>query len=617
MVENLIYIIRKENISKSSIINLLVNHPEIKFISLMAIDLNANDTDEKIPTEIFINDIDLFFDGCAIQTDGSSVVLTGIATLNDAKVDMIIDKHSNWFVDYNFDNVDQLTNKPVGTLRIPSFLTHNKKYIDSRSILKRSINFMKCTLIDLFKKNPNYLKSINFDDIDDIIINTATELEFWVKTPEEYINIEDLTTSQGLHEQYWNMTKGIVRTALEDSLIMMENYDLHPEMGHKEVGGVKSKIDSNGNYHILEQLEIDWKYSTAMQTCDNLLIVKSIIKETFKRHKLDVTFLAKPIEKVAGNGAHLHFSIFFKLKNGNLINIFSDNDSEFMSPIGYGAIMGILKNYDIINPFISNTIDSLKRLKPGFEAPICTVASLGISKDIPSRNRSILIALIRDSENNKSTRFELRSPNPKTNMYLTISAINMCIIDGIKYSIDKNEKYLLKELSKKSGEYYGYLDESRMYRSEENIFEKYSEDDSNNIFGKAPKTVYENLLNIEKNDCSILTQNSVFTTDIINSFKTSSLDQYMMEIEHRLLPKYKKELNNLIKNIEINSKLISLNYLILNEIYFNLFIDSLDHISLSSKIKNYIQNRNYEMISTLHIEIENIIDDFIHLYNLC
>ena len=76
---------------------------------------------KKIPTEIFINDIDLFFDGCAIQTDGSSVVLTGIATLNDAKVDMIIDKHSNWFVDYNFDNVDQLTNKPVGTLRIPSF----------------------------------------------------------------------------------------------------------------------------------------------------------------------------------------------------------------------------------------------------------------------------------------------------------------------------------------------------------------------------------------------------------------------------------------------------------------------------------------------------------------
>ncbi len=59
-----------------------------------------------------------------------------------------------------------------------------------------------------------------------------------------------------------------------------------------------------------------------------------------------------------------------------------------------------------------------------------------------------MIALIRDSENNKSTRFELRSPNPKTNMYLTISAINMCIIDGIKYSIDKNEKYLLKELSK-------------------------------------------------------------------------------------------------------------------------------------------------------------------------
>lgn len=617
MFENLIYLIKKEDISKNYIINLLAAHPEIKFISLMGIDLNANDTDEKIPIEIFINDIDLFFNGCAVQTDGSSVVLTGIATLNDAKVDMLIDKNSNWFVDYNFSNIDKSTNKPVGTLRIPSFLTHNKKYVDSRSILKKSINFLKSNLINLFKKNPNCLESINFDDIDDIIINTATELEFWVKTPEEYVNIEDLTTSQSLHEQYWNMTKGIVRNALEDSLMMMKNYDLHPEMGHKEVGGIKSKIDSNGNYHILEQLEIDWKYSTAMQTCDNLLIVKSIIKETFKQHKLDVTFSAKPIDKVAGNGAHLHFSIFLKLKNGKLLNLFSYGSNEFMNPIGYGALMGILKNYDIINPFVSNTIDSLKRLKPGFEAPVCTVASLGISKNIPSRNRSILIALIRDTENSKSTRFELRSPNPKTNMYLTISALNMCVVDGIKYSIDKNEKFLLRELSKNSTEYYGYLNKSKIYRSEENIFEKYSEKDRDCIFGKTPKTVYENLSNFENNNCDILTQNSVFTSDIINSFKTSSLDQYLMEIEHRLLPKYKKELTDLIKTININSKLMSLNYLILNELYFNLFIDSFNHLSLSSKLKYHIKNKEYKSISNTHIKIENTINNFMYIYDLC
>lgn len=617
MVRDLIYIIKKEDISESFIINLLTNHPEIKFISLVGIDINGNDTDEKIPVEIFIKDIDLFFNGCAIQTDGSSVVLTGIATLNDAKVDMIIDKNCNWFVDYNFDNIDNRTSKPIGTLRIPSFLTHNEKYIDSRSILSRSINYMKKSLMILLKNNPYYLDGFSYEDIDDLIINTATELEFWVKTPEEAINIEDLTTSQDLHEQYWNMTKGIVRTALEDSLIMMQNYDLTPEMGHKEVGGIKSKIDSNGNYHILEQLEIDWKYSTCLQTCDNLLIVKSIIKETFKHHGLDVTFLAKPIEKVAGNGAHLHFSIFLKLKNGKLINLFFNDKNEFISSIGYGALMGILKHYDIINPFISNTIDSLKRLKPGFEAPVCTVTSLGISKEIPSRNRSILIALIRDKENPNATRFELRSPNPKTNIYLTMASLNMCIIDGIEYSIDKKEELLLKEISKSTLEEYGYLQKNKMYRSEDNIFEKYSEKERELLFGKCPKSVYENMINLKDENTNILLKDGVFTKPIIDSFKLSSLNRCSMEIEHRILPKYKLELKALIDSIKINSKLSSLNYLLLNEIYSILFIDNLESLSISSKLIDSIKNNDYKKISSLYIELEDKIELFKNVYSLC
>lgn len=608
MVKDLVYIINKNDISKNFLKHLLTNHSEIKFISLVGIDLNGNDTDEKIPSDIFLDDIDMFFDSCAIQTDGSSVVLTGIATLNDAKVDIVIDKNCNWFIDYNFDNIDKVTGKPIGTLRIPSFLVHNGKYIDSRSILNRSLNFLKEKLLSLLKNNPKSLNKISYEDIEDIIINTATELEFWVKTPEESINIEDLTTSQELHEQYWNMTNGIVRTALENSLIMMKNYNLYPEMGHKEVGGIKSKIDSNGKYHILEQLEIDWKYSTALQTCDNILIVKSIIKETFKRHGLDVTFCAKPIEKVAGNGAHLHFSIFAKLKNKKMVNLFHNDENEFMSSIGYGVFMGILKNYEIISPFVSNSIDSLKRLEPGFEAPVCTVASLGISKEIPSRNRSILIALIRDIKNPNSTRFELRSPNPKTNLYLTLAAINMCIVDGINYSINKDEPSLLKEFSKNYGDDATYLEKYRVYRSEDNIFEKYSSDDRNKYFGKSPKTTYENIILLNNDKSSILLQNDVFTKDIINSFKLSSLDRYLMEIEHRLLPKYKNEVNILINNFKYNTKVSSLTYLILNELNFKLFSNTLEHLSLYSKMKDFIKNKDFEHISNLQIEIEDTIN---------
>lgn len=610
MCEDLVFTVPKESISKEFLLDLFENHKEIKFVSLVGIDLNGNDTDEKIPREVFINDIDSFLNGCAVQTDGSSVILTGIATLNNAKVDIVVDKNSNWFVDYNFENVDKTLNKPIGTLKIPSFLIHNENYVDSRSVLLRSVKFFKETLLTLLKNNEKVLGEIKFDEIEDVVLNVATELEFWVKTPEELINIEDLTTSQGLHEQYWNVTKGIVRTALEESLLVMEKYGLKPEMGHKEVGGIKSKVDSRGKSHILEQLEIDWKYSTALQACDNILIVKSIVKETFRKHGLEVIFEAKPIEKVAGNGAHLHFSVFLKLKNGKLINLFFDEKNEFMSSIAYGALMGILKNYSIINPFVSNTIDSLNRLKPGFEAPVCPVSSLGISKSVPSRNRSILIALIRDIKNPKSTRFELRSPNPKTNIYLTLASLNMCSIDGIEFSINKDEDFLLGELSKKYGEDSTYLDKFKIYRSEENVFEKYTNEDRDKYFGKSPKTVYENFLGLDEISSKILTRDNVFTKDIINSFKSSSLDRYMMEIEHRILPKYKKDMEFIIDNFENQTKLSSMILMTLNEIKFKIFIDTFKSVSLYSKIKSHIKNRDFENLSKTHIEIENLLELF-------
>ena len=82
----------------------------------------------------------------------------------------------------------------------------------------------------------------NAEEIEKINYTTATELEFWVKTPNEETEIEELATSQGMHEQYWNKINGTVRTAIEECLIMMEKYELEPEMGHKEVGRSKTKI---------------------------------------------------------------------------------------------------------------------------------------------------------------------------------------------------------------------------------------------------------------------------------------------------------------------------------------------------------------------------------------
>ena len=86
---------------REEIVAQLKAHPEVRFVSLVGIDMAGNDTDEKIPVQIFLDDIDAFYNGTAVQTDGSSVVLPKIATIENAKVDLPVDPSVNWFVDYN------------------------------------------------------------------------------------------------------------------------------------------------------------------------------------------------------------------------------------------------------------------------------------------------------------------------------------------------------------------------------------------------------------------------------------------------------------------------------------------------------------------------------------
>lgn len=246
MAKKLLYYIPAGQYGKEGVLSLLEQHPEIKFVSLVGIDLAGNDTDEKIPMKMFFEDYEDFFAGKMVQTDGSSVVLTNIATLNNARVDIWADPDANWFVDYNYENIDEETGLPTGTLRIPSFLCHQNRFVDSRAILKNTKEYVTKELLDLLKNNKiNGLEHIDTENIEDIIFTTATELEFWVKTPEEDIELRELSASQKMQEQYWQRTHGMVRTAMEQAVKRLEDYGLKPEMGHKEVGGVKASIDTD------------------------------------------------------------------------------------------------------------------------------------------------------------------------------------------------------------------------------------------------------------------------------------------------------------------------------------------------------------------------------------
>ena len=541
-MSDLLYCIPPHQHSPSDLRQLLEQHREVKFVSLMGIDLGGNATDEKIPVTRVMEDMTSFLTH-GVQTDGSSVALHGIVTLNNARIDMLPDPDVNWYVDYNHEHLDS-EGKPIGTLKIPGMLLHNGRRVDSRSTLIRAIESLETNLLALFREHPQALTGgIDGSEIQELIITAATELEFWVQTPREIADIEKLATSQTLKEQYWKRTRGSVRTALEESLLIMERYGLGPEMGHKEVGGFTSEMGGNGQHdHVMEQLEIDWLYSSALQAADNDILVREIVTDVFHRHGLEITFAAKPFADVAGNGKHTHIGMAVRLKSGEIRNLFSpaDMDKDYLSPLGFGALMGLLKNYEAVSPFVTASTDALNRLKPGFEAPVCTVASLGHTVDNPTRNRSILVGLVRDPGNPLATRFELRAPNPLSNTWLVLAASCMAMLDGITAVIKegKTSGELEQEISKSAGEQSHYLETHRAYRSEEDVFEHYNEEERERLYGVPPATVWENAQNLEQypEKVAVLLRDNVFAPDIIAGYKLSILDRWVTELIGRVIP---------------------------------------------------------------------------------
>ena len=623
MSKELLYYIPAGQYGKEGVLALLEQHPEIRFVSLVGVDLAGNDTDEKIPMEQFFDDYESFFEGRAVQTDGSSVVLTNIATLNNARVDMWGDPSVNWFVDYNYEHIDEATGKPTGTLRIPAFLKHCDRYVDSRSILKRSCEYVKEELMHLLQTNQvKGMEFIDANEIADVIFTSATELEFWVKTPSKNVDAKALSVSQKLQEQYWQRTHGSVRTALEKAVSLLDKYGLHAEMGHKEVGGVKAKLDDEGNVDwVLEQLEIDWKYTNnPLQTADNELQARIIVREVFRENGLDVTFNAKPIIGVAGSGEHTHFGVMVKMKNGKVYNLFSPADlrKEHASPLAYGAIMGLLKHYEAINPFISSTTDSLNRLKPGFEAPVCIVTSLGTDPALPSRNRTILCGLIRDVDTPMATRFELRSPNPYTNTYTALALIYLSAFDGMKYVITsgKAPEAILAELSKKEGEAADYLDASREYRSEVDVFDDFTVEERDRKFGKAPATVWENIQGYTNNPEKVasLTLGGAFDKDLMDSFMAGVLNRWKLELANRIVPANVQLVRSLQAIHDAADAFDSANWNKVNTLRLYLAKDSVESKSLFSRITEALAKGDYDTASTLQVEMNEKVIELEALY---
>jgi len=129
--------------------------------------------------------------------------------------------------------------------------------------------------------------------------------------------------------------------------------------------------------------------------------------------------MPKPLFGDNGNGMHVHQSLWYDNKP-----LFAGNEYAGFSEMGLYYIGGILKHAKALAAFTNPTVNSYRRLVPGFEAPVNLAYS--------SRNRSASIRIPMYSPSPKAKRLEVRFPDPSCNPYLAFSAMLMAGLDGIQ-----------------------------------------------------------------------------------------------------------------------------------------------------------------------------------------
>ncbi|WP_289781537.1 type I glutamate--ammonia ligase [Companilactobacillus allii] len=187
----------------------------------------------------------------------------------------------------------------------------------------------------------------------------------------------------------------------KDIVLKLEKMGFEVEASHHEVAP--------------GQQEIDFKYENALSAADSIQTFKLVVKTIAKENGMYATFMPKPLQGINGSGMHINMSLF----NGD-VNIF-DDENDMLSDVAKQFMSGILKHARALTAVNNPTVNSYKRLVPGFEAPTYIAWS--------SKNRSPLIRV--PAAKGKSKRVEMRSVDPTTNPYLAIACILDAGLDGI------------------------------------------------------------------------------------------------------------------------------------------------------------------------------------------
>jgi glutamine synthetase len=239
-------------------------------------------------------------------------------------------------------------------------------------------------------------------------VNAAPEPEFFLFEEDDEGRATTKTADAG---GYFDLApKDLASDVRRDIIYGLEEMGFEIEASHHEV--------AEGQH------EINFTYDDALSTADNVATFRAVVRAIAAEHDLHATFMPKPIPRINGSGMHTHMSLF--TEEGE--NAFHDADDEFnLSETAHSFLAGILDHAPAITAVTDPTVNSYKRLVPGYEAPVYVAWS--------DRNRS---ALIRKPAARvpAASRIEARFPDPSCNPYLAFAALIHAGLDGIERGLD-------------------------------------------------------------------------------------------------------------------------------------------------------------------------------------
>jgi glutamine synthetase len=239
------------------------------------------------------------------------------------------------------------------------------------------------------------------------IVNMGPELEFFLFNRNGNGKVAPLPHDLA---GYFDFSTDLAQEVRQDMVDALEAFGIRVEAAHHEVAA--------------GQHEIDFEYSDALRTADNAVTFKFALKAIAQQHGLYATFMPKPIFGINGSGMHTHQSLF---SIADQRNAFADPANKYgLSDVARSYMAGILAHARTMIAVLAPTVNSYKRLVPGYEAP--TYITWGRT----NRSALIRVPMISPGKSIEGTRAEVRCPDPSSNTYLAFAVMIAAGLDGVE-----------------------------------------------------------------------------------------------------------------------------------------------------------------------------------------